>query len=236
MVQQYARIAKEAPEGLTTQALIMAAPPAPFIPPEKVGAPVFIIAACFAGDLAEGEEAVAPLRGLGPVVADILGPMPYPAIFALTEIAEVKGISHAVRSLYLEEAGDEALRTFVTSTLDTFTPPETLVQLRILGGAMGRVPVDATAFAHRDKEAIVMISNMGPREVGEAERVERTDSIWRAMQPYASGVYVNFLGKEGAERVRDAYPAATYERLAALKARYDPENVFHLNQNVMPAT
>jgi FAD/FMN-containing dehydrogenase len=234
ILQEYARIADAAPDELTTQALLMAAPPAPFVPPEMQGRPVVAIAAVYAGDLAEGEQAVAPLRRLGRVVADIMGPMPYPAIFALTEVAEVKGLSHHVRSLYLQDVDNDALRTLAESTAATFGP-DTVVQLRILGGAMSRVPSDATAFAHRNKRVLVMISNFGPGEIGDAARRDRTDVVWRAMQPYASGVYVNFLGREGEARVRDAYPDTTYDRLAALKARYDPENVFRLNQNIEPA-
>jgi FAD/FMN-containing dehydrogenase len=234
ILQAYARIAESAPDELTTQALLMAAPPAPFVPPEMQGRPVVAVAAVYAGDLAEGERVVAPLRTLGSVVADVMGPMPYPAIFALTEIAEVKGMAHHVRSHYLKGIDDDALRALAESTLTGFTP-EAIVQLRVLGGAMSRVPAEATAFAHRDKRGLVMISHMGPPEAGDAERRERTETVWRAMQPYASGVYVNFLEKEGEDRVRDAYPPATYTRLAALKARYDPTNVFRLNQNITPA-
>jgi len=234
IISAYARIAAAAPDELTTQALLMAAPPLPFVPEEMWGRPVIAIAACYAGDLAEGERVVAPLRELGPVVADVIGPMPYPAIFGLTAMAEIKGLTHHVRSLYLKDVDDDAVRALVTSTAATMTP-ETLVQLRILGGAMSRVPSDATAFAHRDKGGLVMISNFGPREVGDAERRERTETVWRAMEPFASGVYVNFLKNEGTGRVREAYPATTYDRLARLKARYDPANVFRLNQNIAPA-
>jgi FAD/FMN-containing dehydrogenase len=109
------------------------------------------------------------------------------------------------------------------------------VQLRVLGGAMGRVSTDATAFAHRDKPFMVVVTNYGADPGGAARRQARTEQIWRALQPYAAGVYANFLGDEGEMRIREGYPPATYARLAALKARYDPDNVFRLNQNITPA-
>lgn len=113
--------------------------------------------------------------------------------------------------------------------------PETLVQLRVLGGAMSRVEKDATAFAHRDKQGIVMITNFGPPPADPVELLARSECLWQALSPYAKGVYVNFLMDEGEQGVHAAYPPATYARLAALKRRYDPANLFHRNQNIIPA-
>ena len=230
----YARYAASAPDELTTMAILMLAPPAPFIPPARHGTPILAIALCYAGDLAEGERVVAPLRGLDTPISDIIGPMPYPAIFALTAEAEVRGLHHHVRSWFHETVDDAALRTLAEQSAAIMSP-ETLVQLRVLGGAMGRVPADATAFAHRDKALMIMVTNFGTADAPEAARAEHTEQIWRALQPYALGVYVNFLGNEGEHRVRDAYPAATHARLADLKARYDPTNLFRHNQNIAPA-
>ena len=101
---------------------------------------------------------------------------------------------------------------------------------------MGRMPADATAFAHRDKPAMLTVIHYGPAGADEAACLRsRTERAWQALRPYAAGVYVNFLGDEGEERIRAAYPPATYARLVALKDRYDPENLFRLNQNVMPS-
>ena len=99
---------------------------------------------------------------------------------------------------------------------------------------MSRVAADATAFAHRDKQAMVMITNFGPEFADARDLHARTEQIWQALRPYADGVYVNFLGDEGDERIHEAYPKAAYARLAALKKRYDPTNLFHLNQNIVP--
>jgi FAD/FMN-containing dehydrogenase len=234
VLRAYAAYASTAPDELTTMAILMCAPPAPFIPPAFHGAPVLIIAACYAGDLAVGEAVVAPLRRLAAPIADLLGPMPYPAMFALTAEAERPGLRHVVRSAFLNALGDDALEAIVSQSAAIMSPG-TIVQIRVLGGAMSRVPADATAFAHRDKPFLVMIANYGP-DADELPLYEaRTEQVWQAIRPHAGGVYANFLADEGEARVREAYPRATFARLARLKAYYDPDNLFRRNQNIAPA-
>ncbi len=234
ILKAYARIAEAAPDELTTIVNFIAAPPAPFIPPEKQGMPVLVIMVCYTGDLAEGERVVAPLRSLGTPIADIISPMPYPAMFVMTEEASILGRQHTVRSLFMRTLSDDAIHTMVREAAAVVSP-ETLVQVRVLGGAMSRVPANATAFAHRDKQAMVLIASSVPVSAdGELSRA-RAERVWQAMRPYADGVYVNFLADEGDRRIHEAYPPATYARLAALKKLYDPTNMFHLNQNIPPA-
>jgi FAD/FMN-containing dehydrogenase len=233
ILQNYARLAMEAPDELSTQALLVLAPPVPFIPPDKQGTPVVAIVVCYTGDLAEGERVVAPLRQLATPIADIIAPMPYPAIFALAEVGEIYGLQHHAQSLFLRTLPDEVLHALVEASLAVLSP-ETLVQLRVLGGAMSRVAADATAFAHRDKQAMVMVTNFGPASVDPAGLRARTQRIWQALWPYADGVYVNFLADDGKQRIHEAYPKAVYARLAVLKRSYDPTNLFHLNQNIIP--
>ena len=110
---------------------------------------------------------------------------------------------------------------------------ETMVQIRIMGGAMARVPIDATAFAHRDKQVMVSVFDT-EWQPGNNEHLARAEQLWQAISPYAEGVYVNFLADEGEQRIHQAYPLETYRRLAALKERYDPTNLFHFNQNIRP--
>lgn len=234
ILQGYARHANAAPDELSTQAMLMAAPAAPFIPQALHGRPVVAILMCYAGDLAQGERVVAPLRRLATPIADRIGPMPYPAMFALTEIGTIRGLEQHVRSLFLRTLSDEVVHTLTEKTLATMTP-ETIVQIRVLGGMMGRVSADATAFAHRATQAMVIVTNFGPGSAGAKDRSARTQQVWQALQPYADGVYVNFLAEEGEQRIHEAYPPATYARLAALKNRYDPANFFHLNQNIKPS-
>jgi FAD/FMN-containing dehydrogenase len=232
ILQEYARYAAAAPDELTTMALLMAAPPAPFIPPSKQGFPVVAIFLCYAGDIAQGEQVVAPLRQLGTVVADVISPIPYPVMFAFTEEAAKPGFPQYIRSLFAHSLSEEAIQTLVTQASGVICP-ETMVQIRILGGAMSRVPVDATAFAHRDKQVMLSVIDTGLRP-GNNEHLLRAKQLWQSLSPYAEGVYVNFLMDEGEQRVHDAYSQTNYARLVALKRRYDPTNLFHYNQNIEP--
>jgi FAD/FMN-containing dehydrogenase len=234
ILKEYARYAATAPDELTSMALLMAAPPAPFIPPAKQGMPVVAIFLCYTGDLAQGEQVVAPLRKLGTVVADVIAPIPYPVMFAFTDEASIPGLPQYMRSLFAQTLSDELIGTIVSASSGKLSH-ETLMQIRILGGAMSRVPAEATAFAHRDKQ--VMISVFNTRlQPGNGASLCDAEQMWRSLCPYAEGVYVNFLADEGEQRVHEAYSPATYARLAALKAYYDPNNVFHLNQNIKPAS
>jgi len=235
ILQGYARHATAAPDELSTQAMLMVAPPATFIPQALQGRPIVVILVCYTGDIARGERIVAPLRRLATPIADVIGPMLYPAMFALTEVGTIRGLEQHVRSHFLPTLSDEVLNTLTEETLATMSP-ETIVQIRVLGGAMGRVSVDATAFAHRATQAMVIVTNFGPGSADAEGRSDRTEQVWQALQPYADGVYVNFLAEEGEQRVHEAYPPATYARLAALKNRYDPTNFFHMNQNIRPST
>ena len=232
ILQEYARYALTAPDELTTMAMLMAAPPAPFIPPAKQGQPVVVIFLCYTGDLAQGEQVIAPLQKLGTVVADVIAPIPYPVMFAFTEEASKPGFAQYVRSLFAQTLSDEAIQTLVKEGNRAISP-QTMVQIRILGGAMSRVPVDATAFAHRDKQVMISVFDT-EWQSGNGEHLAHAEQLWQALSPYTEGVYINFLMDEGEQRIHQAYSPATYTRLVALKNRYDPTNLFHLNQNIIP--
>lgn len=230
IVPAFAHLAAAAPDELTAQGLFMCAPPLPFITPALVGKPVFAIFVCYTGDLAEGERVVAPLRVLGTPLADVIAPMPYSAMFALTDDGAEHRQPQDGRSLFLKTVNDEVLQTFVREML-VYLAPGMIAQVSILGGAMGRVAADSTAFAHRDAQMGLLIAvggaNIAPLQVG----MER---IWQAIRPYGGGVYVNFIANEGVQRVREAYPVATYARLAELKRKYDPTNLFHSEPEYYP--
>jgi hypothetical protein len=155
----------------------------------------------------------------------MIAPVPYPGIFAITQEATVRGLHHSVRSMFFKRLNGDIIHTIVEQAASIISP-ETLVQIRVLGGAMSRVPVGATAFAHRDKEAMVMMTSFGPDAVGDERRQASTEQTWRVLGRYGVGVYVNFLADDGPERIHEAYPTATYVRLVALKNRYDPTNFF----------
>ncbi|MGH2353748.1 MAG: FAD-binding oxidoreductase [Chloroflexota bacterium] len=233
VLQAYARAAAEAPDEVSAIAAVMQAPAGPFIPAEKHGSLVFAILVCYAGDLDAGQRAVAPLRALGTPIAEALGPMPYPALFDLTKEGSISR-PHSVRSGFLD-ALDAETATTIMEHARRMTSPLGMVQLRVLGGAMARVPAAATAFAHRDKPIMLTVIN-GWTDPAETERhVAWTDAAWRALRPRTTGVYVNFLQDEGAARILEAYRPAAYQRLAEVKRRYDPGNLFQGNQNIRPA-
>ena len=234
VLRTYARYALVAPDELTTMALLMAAPPAPFIPPSRQGTPVVAILVCYTGDLGEGERVVAPLRALGTPLADVIAPIPYPVMFTFTQEVPIRGLQQYSRLQFLQTLSDDVLQTLVEEGV-AIVSPAMLVQIRILGGAMSRVAALATAFAHRDKQAMVSVFHSEPQP-GNSSGQTRVEQVWQKLQPYADRVYMNFLGDEGMERVNEAYPKAVYARLATLKRRYDPTNLFHLNQNIEPAT
>jgi hypothetical protein len=177
LVRGYAHYAAAAPDELSTEALLMYAPPAPFIPQAQQGKLVFAIQLCYTGDLAEGERVVAPLRELGTPIADLVAPMPYPALFPPTEDDPMRGFEHDGRSLFLEMLNDEALDILAREAV-VFMAPGMAIQLRVLGGAMGRMPADATAFAHRDAQVMIVVAHAAQRSANTASLHASMEQIW----------------------------------------------------------
>ena len=212
------------------------APPLPFIPAEAHGTPVHLIMPCYTGDLDAGQRALAPLRTLAgrTPLADTTGPMPYPRSVRPDRAWRRSSRPHAIRNAYLRELADETIE-IILDFVNRATSPFGLVALRELGGAMARVPVDATAFAHRDKAFYLAADNSWEDEPRPERHVAWTEAFWQAVAPYTDGAYASFLEDEGEDRVRAAYSPATYARLAAIKRRYDPDNLFRLNPNIQPA-
>jgi FAD/FMN-containing dehydrogenase len=223
-----------APDELTTIANLMHAPPAPFVPAECVGQTALVILVCWAGDIAEGQKALAPLRALATPVAELIGPMPYAALYQITE-AQAAPHASAVRMMFADTISDATLDAALAA-MERATSPFSVIHFRGLGGAMARVPSDATAFAHRNRDYFVAVINawMDPSDDG-ARHQGWTEGVWQQIRQDRAGVYVNFLDNEGESRVHEAYPPATYARLAEIKRRYDPENLFRHNQNIRPA-
>ena len=226
-------VAANAPEALSTISFLMPAPPAPFIPEAVHGQPTLAIMFVFDGDPEAGQAALEPFRRLATPLAEAVMPMPYVGIYEMLKDAERRTpASH--RSLFLDRLDDAAVDT-ILERMAAPSSPVAMTQIRILGGAMARVPADSTAFAHRD--AAVMVTITTPFEdVAEAPvHAAWTQSFYEALRPRSVGVYSNFLEAEGESRIHEAYPVATYRRLADVKRRYDPANLFRLNQNIAPA-
>jgi len=233
VLRGYLEYARNAPDELTTITMMMAAPPAPFVPAEKVGTLSLMILVCYEGDLDEGQRVVAPLRALAEPIADAVAPIPYPVMYRFTEESTKPAGVH-IRSAFTHEISDAFIERSI-ELAGAAPSPGAAVQFRPLGGAMGRVPAGATAFAHRDAGYLVAVLGLWQDAATEASAREAwVESVWAHLAPLSTGVYSNFLGNEGEARLREAYPEVTYRRLAEVKRTYDPENVFHLNQNIKP--
>jgi FAD/FMN-containing dehydrogenase len=225
--------AAAAPDELSTIANVMPAPPMPFVPEEVHGTPVILAMLTYAGDPEAGERAVAPFRAIANPIADMLRPMTYPEMY-MPEEGDYHPIS-SVRSMFVDEIDASSAGT-ILEHLDASTAQMAVAQLRVLGGAMARVPAEATAFAHRDRGIMVNVATIYERAEDRPAHERWVEGLATAIRRGATGVYVNFLGDEGEARVHEAYPGTTWDRLAAIKARYDPANLFRYNQNIPPAT
>jgi FAD/FMN-containing dehydrogenase len=224
--------AEAAPEELSAIANIMVAPPMPFLPAEAHGKLIVMALICYAGDVEAGGRALAPFRALAEPLADLVRPMAYPEIYRLTEVEPIP-LEDVARSQFADEV-DAAAAEAIVDHLRSSTAPMAVAQLRVLGGAMARVPDEATAFAHRGRPVMVAVAALFERPEERPEHEAWVNGLAAALRSGDDGVYVNFLGDEGGARVREAYPGQTWERLRVIKRRYDPSNLFRLNQNIPP--
>jgi FAD/FMN-containing dehydrogenase len=226
-------VAASAPEELTTISFVMGVPPMPFIPAEHHFKPAVVVMFVHASDdIAAGQAALEPFRQLATPLAEAAFPMPYPGIYEFTAEGGTPG-PNVVRSLFMDALDDASVDEILTR-MAAPSSPMAVAQIRVLGGAMARVPAGATAFAHRGANVLLALitpfENAAELPVHEAWTVE----FFEALRPRSTGVYSNFLAAEGEDRIREAYPTATYARLAEVKRRYDPENLFRMNQNIRP--
>jgi FAD/FMN-containing dehydrogenase len=223
--------ADAAPDELSLIANVLgAAPPMPFLPHEAVGKPVILALLVHSGALDEGERAVAPLRALEPV-ADFVRVMPYGEMFTMQA---PEAPPRAVTNTFFSDSFDEDDAREVLARMQASTALLAAAQVRVLGGAVSRIPDDATAYAHRQRRIIVNVAAIFASPADDDVHRAWADDAAAALRHGDDAAYVNFLGAEGAARVRAAYPGATWDRLADVKRRYDPGNVFRVNQNVPP--
>jgi len=230
VIADFMAAAEAAPEELSAIAAVMAAPPMPFIPPERQGELVVLAMLAYAGQAEAGQRAVAPFRALADPIADMVRPMPYAGMFPPEEEFHPTAAGH---TMYLDRV-DGTVADTILEHIQASDAAMRAVQLRALGGAMARVPVEATAFAHRHSR---IMANVAAFYEGPADRDRRqawVDGLAAALHQDDDGAYVNFLGDEGPERVRQAYPGPTWDRLVEVKRRYDPDNLFRRNQNIPP--
>ncbi len=225
--------AEAAPDELSSIANVMPCPPLPFVAEEHHGSLVIFALMAFAGPVDEGERAYAPFRALAAPLGDLIRPIPYPEMFPPedpdyhpTAVSKTMFMDHVdlpVAETIMEylNASDAAMR---------------VAQLRVLGGAAARVPADATAYAHRASKIMVNVAAFYEGADDKPLREAWMAEFAAALLQGDAGAYVNFLTDEGEARVRAAYPGPTWDRLVAIKRRYDPDNLFRRNQNIPPTS
>ena len=230
---------ESAPEELVTATGILQAPPADFIPPHLHGKPILAMFVLYIGDPEEGGAAVAPLKELGPPAADLVAPMPYTAFQTLVDPFAPRGMLNYHRGIHLSALPDEAIDAHVDfgTEIALASAPTSMSVMFRHGGAVSRTADDATAAGHRD--AAYMIHPIAAWQ-DPAQTDLHLDWVRRfsaAIAPYTTGgVYLNFEPDEGGEeRVRAGYGAEKYARLVALKDKWDPDNLFRVNQNIRPS-
>jgi FAD/FMN-containing dehydrogenase len=223
----------QAPEELSAFFGFHIAPPAPFVPEHLHGVTACAIVSCYTGPMDKAEEAVKPIREFGTPTLDLMGPLPYPALNSLFDALLPSGLQHYWKADFVNELTDEAIAVH-----QEYGPrvPNFLSQMHLypLDGAVQQVGNDETAYSYRDARFVHIIAGVDPDPAAMPAHTAWVRDYWSALHPLsAGGGYVNFLMDEGEDRVKATY-RENYERLAALKDKYDPANLFHMNQNIKP--
>ncbi len=234
LLPEFGRIVKEAPDELAVWAVMRKAPPLPFLPVEWHGKEVLIFAACYAGDMKEGEEALKPLRALGDPIADVISPHPFAGWQTAFDPLLTPGARNYWKSHDFADLPDAAIKVIVDAA-GTLPSPECEVFIGHVGGAMTRVPPNATAWPNRDAHFIMNVHTRWRDKADDSACVAWARRFFDTAAPFAMGsVYVNFMPEDENDRIEKAY-GANYRRLAEIKRRYDPDNLFRVNQNIGPS-
>ena len=223
-----------APDEIGAAVVLFSAPPEEFVPEPLRGQPVVGVFVCYAGAVEEGEQALRPLREFGSPAVDAVQPMPYAAVQQLIDPGSPAGLRNYFASDYLAGLPDEAIEVMCRYHLSRPAPMTEIVALPG-GGAVSRARREAAGSAQRKAPFNYVIHSKWFDAAGDQANIAWTRELRAALTPFATGgVYLNFIGDEGQDRVAAAYGPETYARLRALKDRYDPDNVFRLNQNIAP--
>jgi FAD/FMN-containing dehydrogenase len=223
----------DAPDELMTIVVHRRMPPLPVVPQALHGKHAIAVVCCYAGPVEDGEKAVRPLKAFRKPLLDLCAAQPFLAHQAMFDASFPRGNWYYFRALDVPELTDEIIDITAERSLQ-IRSPLTAFPIWQLGGAVARVGEDETAFNGRSSAYSFNITASTAGEAGFDEERQWVRDFWSALEPHQSGVYVNFLMDEGQDRVRKAYGEAKYARLKALKRKYDPENVFRLNQNIPP--
>jgi FAD/FMN-containing dehydrogenase len=230
----YREVAAAAPDELTIWVVLRKAPPLPFLSADMHGKEILVFAVCYSGAPADAEGALAPLRALGKPLADVIGLQPYAAWQTAFDPLLTPGAFNYWKSHNFLTLSDGLFDTLV-DYVGTLPTPECEIFIGQLGGATNRVPADATAYPHRDANFVMNVHTRWRERGDEQAAIKWTRELFAATAPHATGgVYVNFMPEDETDRVAGGAYGGNFTRLAALKAKYDPGNLFRLNQNVRP--
>jgi len=232
VIASFIAVAESASEELSVIANVMPAPPMPFLDKERHGKLIIMAMMVYAGDVTNGEKIFAPFRALATPLADMLRPMSYIEMYPPEEGGDYHPIA-AGRTMFIDYVDNSVAET-ILEHLKSSTAMMSVTQLRVLGGAMARIPEDATAFAHRKSKIMVNLAGLYGNPAEKETHEAWVSEFAKAIQQSDKGAYVNFLADVDQAQVRAAYPGSTWDRLQKIKAQYDPTNLFHLNQNIKP--
>jgi FAD/FMN-containing dehydrogenase len=233
VLKQYRKFVESAPEELNVWVALRKAPPLPFLPESVHGKEVILLPIFYTGDLAEGEKLIEPLRSFGDVCGEHIGAQPYVEWQQAFDPLLTKGARNYWKSHNFTALSDGALDTIVEFA-GKLPSPQCEIFIGFIAGASNRVPPDATAYFHRDAKFVLNVHGRWEDKAQDEICIAWAREFFQASSPYASaGAYVNFMTEEEGDRVAAAY-GSNYDRLVQIKQRYDPENIFHLNQNIKP--
>jgi FAD/FMN-containing dehydrogenase len=234
VLEGYRKLTAKAPAELTCWTVMRQAPPLPFLPPAVHGTPVLVLAMCYAGDMKRGEKAVAPLRGLGKPIADVVGPSPFVGWQAGFDPLLTPGARNYWKSHDFVELSDDFLALLRTA-IGELPTGDCEIFIGHLGGAVNQIPVDATAYPHRDVNYVMNVHTRWNDRKDDARCIAWARNLFDQSAKYATGgVYVNFMPEDETQRVQKGAYGRNFARLAKLKAKYDPKNLFRMNQNIAP--
>jgi FAD/FMN-containing dehydrogenase len=228
---------KTSPNKLTQGALLFHFPDDPSAPSELRAAPVIGVGGVYAGSVDEGEKALAPLRGFGKPAADLFQPIPYNQAQRMADFLWPPGLHGYWKSSYLENLSDAAIDVIV-DYFSRVPSPRTVVVLEHNGdGAIERVPESATAFGHRAWPYNFLVTSAWSDPTVTERNIAWTREFFDEMKPFlANASYINYIGDEGIEGLKGSYGDVKYTRLSAIKSKYDPTNLFRMNQNIPPVS
>jgi len=233
LMRRYRDVMASAPDDVVAWVVLRKAPPLPFVPAEMHGKEIMAIAALHIGKLEDGERALQPVRSIGKPIADMVMPQPYTAFQQAFDPLLTPGARNYWKSHNFAQLSDDLIDT-ILEYARRLPDPQCEIALAQLGGAASRKPNDATAYVQRDAQFVMNVHGRWSDAARDSDCISWARSLFEATIPYASGgAYVNFLTQEEGDRIRSAY-GPNYDRLVAVKTKYDPRNLFHVNQNIRP--